>query len=293
MKIALIQTEHSKNKQENINNLCELIKISKNHNADLAVLSELHNTRYFCQTANPENFDLAEDLYGETFQIFSKLAKELKILIVCSIFEKRDLKGLYSNTAFVLENTGELAGIYRKMHIPNDPDYYEKYYFSLGDLGFKPISTSLGKLGVLICFDQWFPEAARSMSLNGADILIYPTAIGWCPSDLAEEKQKQLDAWVTVQRGHAIANAIPLVSVNRKGFEANPDFENNNNINKNTGIEFWGNSFACGPQGEIITSNIININNSDIFLCEINPEEAEQVRRVWTFFRDRRTDFYK
>jgi N-carbamoylputrescine amidase len=244
-------------------------------------MQELHNGLYFCQTEDTAVFDQAETIPGPSTDSFGLLAKELGVVIVLSLFEKR-AAGLYHNTSVVLEKDGTIAGKYRKMHIPDDPAYYEKFYFTPGDLGFQPIETSVGKLGVLVCWDQWYPEAARLMALAGAELLIYPTAIGWESTDPEVEKQRQLEAWVTVQRGHAVANGLPVIAVNRTGFEPDPSGLTN-------GIHFWGNSFVCGPQGEFLyrtdSEEIANI-------IEIDRQRTENVRRWWPFFRDRRIDEY-
>lgn len=244
-------------------------------------MQELHNGLYFCQTEDTEVFDQAETIPGHSTDTFGELAKELGVVIVLSLFEKR-AAGLYHNTAVVLEKSGSIAGIYRKMHIPDDPAYYEKFYFTPGDLGFNPIDTSVGRLGILVCWDQWYPEAARMMALSGAEVLIYPTAIGWESSDSDEEKQRQLEAWITVQRGHAIANGVPVISVNRTGHETDPSGQTN-------GIQFWGNSFICGPQGEFIFKAD---ENEITHIVEIDKKRTENVRRWWPFFRDRRIDEY-
>jgi N-carbamoylputrescine amidase len=250
-------------------------------NADLVVLPELHLDSYFCQTEDYRNFELAQPIPGPTTEILSALAKKLKIVIVSTIFEKR-AAGLYHNTAVVFDKDGSMAGKYRKMHIPDDPGFYEKYYFTPGDLGFKPIETSIGKLGVLICWDQWFPEAARLMALAGADLLIYPTAIGWDKHDSREEQHRQLDAWITIQRSHAIANGIPVIACNRTSFEQALD--------SNKGIQFWGNSFIAGSQGEILTR--ANDTEVKLLTCTLNSERTERVRQIWPFLRDRRIDDY-
>jgi N-carbamoylputrescine amidase len=250
--------------------------------AELIVLQELHNGLYFCQTENTEMFDQAETIPGKSTDIFGKLAAELGVVIVLSLFEKR-AAGLYHNTSVVLEKDGTIAGKYRKMHIPDDPAYYEKFYFTPGDLGFQPIETSVGKLGVLICWDQWYPEAARLMALAGAEVLIYPTAIGMESTDTDEEKQRQLDAWITVQRGHAIANGLPVISVNRTGYEPDPSGHTN-------GIAFWGNSFVCGAQGEFLYQAPADEEVEQV--VEIDKNRTENVRRWWPFFRDRRIDAF-
>jgi N-carbamoylputrescine amidase len=250
--------------------------------AQLIVLQELHTSLYFCQTEDTACFDLAQSIPGPHSEWLGQLAKRHKVVIVGSLFERR-APGLYHNTAVVLERDGSLVGIYRKMHIPDDPGFYEKFYFTPGDLGFEPIDTSVGRLGVLVCWDQWFPEAARLMALAGADMLLYPTAIGWSPSDDETEKQRQLDAWITVQRGHAIANGIPLLSCNRCGFEPDPSTHSE-------GIQFWGNSFVCGPQGEFLAH--AGADAAAVLLAEVDMARCEDVRRIWPFLRDRRIDAY-
>jgi N-carbamoylputrescine amidase len=250
--------------------------------AELVLLPELHLGPYFCQTEDCSRFDLAETIPGPTTETLGALAKELNVVIVASLFERR-APGLYHNTAVVLERDGSLIGKYRKMHIPDDPGYYEKFYFTPGDLGFTPIACSVGRLGVLVCWDQWYPEAARLMALAGADILLYPTAIGWNPADEAEEKQRQLEAWITVQRGHAVANGLPVIACNRIGQEPDPS-------GQSEGILFWGNSFAAGPQGEFICR--ANETDNQVFLVEIDRKRSENVRRIWPFLRDRRIDEY-
>lgn len=250
--------------------------------AELVLLPELHRGPYFCQTEDCAVFDQAESIPGPTTEILGALAKELGIVIVASLFERR-APGLYHNTAVVLESDGRMIGKYRKMHIPDDPGYYEKFYFTPGDLGFSPITTSVGRLGVLVCWDQWYPEAARLMALAGADILFYPTAIGWNPGDEEAEQQRQLEAWVTVQRGHAVANGLPVIACNRVGREPDPS-------GQSPGIQFWGNSFAVGPQGEFICR--ANDSEERVFLVEIDRKRSENVRRIWPFLRDRRIDEY-
>ena len=249
--------------------------------ADLVVLPELHLGKYFCQIEDHSVFDLAQPIPCKTTDILSALAKELQIVIVSTIFERR-AAGLYHNTAVVFDKDGSLAGKYRKMHIPDDPAFYEKYYFTPGDLGFTPIQTSIGKLGVLICWDQWYPEAARLMALAGAEMLIYPTAIGWDKNDTKEEHARQLDAWITVQRGHAVANGLPVISCNRSGFETAPNSKN--------GIDFWGNSFITGAQGEFLAQ--ANSSETKLLIAEIDKKQNETVRRIWPFLRDRRIDAF-
>lgn len=249
--------------------------------ADLVVLPELHLGKYFCQIEDHSVFDLAQPIPCKTTDILSALAKELQIVIVSTIFERR-AAGLYHNTAVVFDKDGSLVGKYRKMHIPDDPAFYEKYYFTPGDLGFTPIQTSIGKLGVLICWDQWYPEAARLMALAGAEMLIYPTAIGWDKNDTKEEHTRQLDAWITVQRGHSVANGLPVISCNRIGFETAPNSEN--------GIDFWGNSFITGAQGEFLAQ--ANSSETKLLIAEIDKKQNETVRRIWPFLRDRRIDAF-
>ncbi len=282
MKIGLIQQSNSSEIAANITKLQQNIRRCAAEGAELVVLQELHNGLYFCQTENTELFDQAEPIPGPSTETFGLLAKELGIVLVLSLFEKR-APGLYHNTAVVLEKDGSIAGKYRKMHIPDDPAYYEKFYFTPGDLGFEPIQTSVGKLGVLVCWDQWYPEAARLMAMRGAELLIYPTAIGWESSDTPEEKERQLNAWVTVQRGHAVANGLPVITVNRTGHEPDPSGQTN-------GIQFWGNSFVAGPQGELLT--VFPNDREEIRVIEVDKERSENVRRWWPFFRDRRIDAF-
>ena len=244
MKVGLVQQKNTADIPANIQKLQDNIRKAAAMGAELVVLQELHNGLYFCQTENTEIFNQAEPIPGPSTETFGKLAKELGIVLVLSLFERR-APGLYHNTAVVLEKDGSIAGKYRKMHIPDDPAYYEKFYFTPGDLGFEPIDTSVGRLGVLVCWDQWYPEAARLMAMRGAEMLIYPTAIGWESTDTEEEKKRQLNAWITVQRGHAVANGLPVITVNRTGHEPDPSGQTN-------GIQFWGNSFVAGPQGELL-----------------------------------------
>lgn len=281
MKVGIIQQANSSDINSNIINLQDKIRALANEGAELIVMQELHNGLYFCQTEDPDVFDQAETIPGPSTNIFGNLAKELGVVIVLSLFEKR-AAGLYHNTAVVIEKDGTIAGTYRKMHIPDDPAYYEKFYFTPGDLGFHPIDTSVGRLGVLVCWDQWYPEAARLMAMSGAEVLIYPTAIGWESTDDDDEKQRQLDAWITIQRGHAVANGIPVIAVNRTGFEADPSGVTN-------GINFWGNSFICGPQGEFLYHAD---EGEGTRIVEIDKKRTENVRRWWPFFRDRRIDDY-
>jgi len=280
-KAGLIQQTCSTDREANLARSIRGIREAADAGAQLVVLQELHTGPYFCQTEETARFELAETIPGPSTEVFGKLAKELQLVIVTSLFEKRTA-GLYHNTAVVLERDGSIAGKYRKMHIPDDPGYYEKFYFTPGDLGFTPIQTSLGKLGVLVCWDQWYPEAARLMALAGADLLIYPTAIGWDPDDSVEEQQRQLDAWVTVQRGHAVANGLPLLSVNRVGHEPDPS--------GGAGVKFWGNSFAAGCQGEFLAR--ADSTQETVLLVEVDLERSETVRRIWPFLRDRRIEAY-
>ena len=279
MKIALIQKSRTSDVENNILTLKESIKDAAFKGAELVVLQELHNSLYFCQVESTDNFDLAEPIPGPSTELYGNIAKECGIVLVTSLFERR-AAGLYHNTAVVFDKDGSIAGKYRKMHIPDDPAYYEKFYFTPGDLGFHPIQTSLGKLGVMVCWDQWYPEGARLMALQGAEILIYPTAIGWESTDTAEEKQRQLTAWQTVQRGHAVANGIPVVAVNRCGHEEDPSGQTN-------GINFWGHSFVAGPQGEILSEADTN---PTTLIVDVDMKRCENVRRWWPFLRDRRIE---
>ena len=283
MKIALVQQSNTANRAENVAKLEQNIRSCAMQGAELVVLQELHNGLYFCQTEDPVVFEKAETIPGPSTESFGKLAKELGMVIVLSLFEKR-AAGLYHNTAVVIENDGTIAGKYRKMHIPDDPAYYEKFYFTPGDLGFEPIQTSVGKLGVLVCWDQWYPEAARLMAMAGADLLIYPTAIGWESTDTDDEKKRQTNAWITVQRGHAVANGLHVLTCNRTGYEVDPSGVTN-------GIQFWGNSFVSGPQGEII-AQATNDKEENLIL-DIDLARSETVRRMWPFFRDRRIDAFE
>ncbi|CCE23559.1 carbon-nitrogen hydrolase [Methylotuvimicrobium alcaliphilum] len=280
--VSAIQQPCNADKAGNLNLSIDLIKEAKQSGANLAVLPELHLGPYFCQNEDFNCFATAEPIPGPSTEILSQAAKDQEIVIVSTIFEKR-APGLYHNTAVVFDTDGSIAGKYRKMHIPDDPGYYEKYYFTPGDIGFKPIETSIGKLGVMVCWDQWYPEGARLMALAGADILIYPTAIGWDPADTNDEKQRQLDAWITIQRAHAIANGLPVVSCNRIGFEASPD-------DASTGIEFWGNSFITGPQGEFLAQ--AGTSEQIILTKELDRARSERVRQIWPYLRDRRIDEY-
>ena len=283
MKVGLVQQANTADRAANIEKLQRHIRQAAAEGAELVVLQELHNGLYFCQTEDTSLFDQAEPIPGPSTELFGALAKELGIVLVLSLFERR-APGLYHNTAVVLERDGSIAGKYRKMHIPDDPAYYEKFYFTPGDLGFEPIDTSVGRLGVLVCWDQWYPEAARLMAMRGAELLIYPTAIGWESSDTEEENARQLGAWVTVQRGHAVANGLPVISVNRTGHEPDPSGQTN-------GIQFWGNSFVAGPQGELITT--LPNDEETVRVVEVDKLRSEQVRRWWPFFRDRRIDAFE
>lgn len=283
LKTGIIQQHNTADIADNRRRLAERIRNLADNGAELIVNQELHDSLYFCQTETVDNCNLAVPIPSEATELYSSLAREKNVVIVTSMFERR-APGLYHNTAVVYEKDGSIAGIYRKMHIPDDPAYYEKFYFTPGDLGFMPIDTSVGRLGVLVCWDQWYPEAARLMALRGAEILIYPTAIGTESSDSPEEQQRQLDAWITVQRGHAVANGLPVVAVNRVGHEADPS-------NATNGITFWGNSFVAGPQGEILFR--ASENNESIAIVDIDMNRSENVRRWWPFLRDRRIDAYE
>ena len=280
IKVGLIQQSCTGNTAENMDKLKHSIEDVASKGAELVVLQELHNTLYFCQTENTSLFDLAETIPGPSTEFYSGVASANGIVLVTSLFEKR-APGLYHNTAVVFDKDGSIAGKYRKMHIPDDPAYYEKFYFTPGDLGFEPIQTSIGKLGVQVCWDQWYPEGARLMTLKGAEILIYPTAIGWESTDTPEEKARQLEAWVISQRGHAVANGLPVIAVNRVGHEPDPSKQTN-------GIRFWGNSFVAGPQGEIL-AQADNMKEENI-VTEVDITRSEEVRRWWPFLRDRRID---
>ena len=280
MKVGIIQESHTANIDANIAKLTSKIEELAKKGAQLIVLSELHNSLYFCQVEDVDNFDLAESIPGKSTDHFSAVAKRLGVVIVISLFEKR-ATGLYHNTAVVLDKDGSIAGKYRKMHIPDDPAYYEKFYFTPGDLGFQPIQTSLGKLGLMVCWDQWYPEGARLMDLAAADMLISPTAIGWESTDTDDEKARQRGAWMTVQRGHAVANGLPVVTVNRVGYEADPS-------GVTGGIQFWGSSFVAGPQGELLYEGPTD--REDCIIVDIDMERSENVRRIWPFLRDRRIE---
>jgi len=281
MKIALIQQKFHENKEKTIAKTCEFIEQAVKKKAELICLGELHQSEYFCQSENVDFFDLAND-YEKDLEFWAQIAKKYHVVLITSLFEKRTA-GLYHNSVVVFEKDGKIAGKYRKMHIPDDPCFYEKFYFTPGDLGFEPIKTSLGKLGILICWDQWYPEAARIMALKGAEILIYPTAIGWFDNDEEDEKQKQLQAWIAVQRGHAVANALPVVTTNRVGFE-----KDRSGVNK--GIRFWGNSFVFGPQGE----ELFRADDKEELckIVELDMQKCEKVRRWWPFLRDRRIEYF-
>ena len=280
LRIGMLQQRRTANLQENLKATAEGIADLARRGAQLIVLEELHNGLYFCQTEKVDNFDLAETIPGPSTGFYGELAKQYGVVIVCSLFEKRSA-GLYHNTAVVLEKDGTIAGKYRKMHIPDDPAYYEKFYFTPGDLGFHPIETSVGKLGVLVCWDQWYPEAARLMALQGAELLIYPTAIGYESSDTPEQRQRE--AWTTVMRGHAVANGVPVIAVNRVGLEPDPSGQTN-------GIQFWGSSFIAGPQGELHYR--ASDCEEEAIVADIDMDRSEQVRRWWPFLRDRRIDSY-
>ena len=282
IKVGFIQQHNTNDINDNMQRLKKGIEQLAKQGAQLIVLQELHNSLYFCQIETVDNFDLAEPIPGPSTAFFSEIAAANNVVIVTSLFEKR-AAGLYHNTSVVIEKDGSIAGKYRKMHIPDDPAYYEKFHFTPGDLGFAPIQTSLGKLGILVCWDQWYPEAARLMALNGAELLIYPTAIGYESSDAEEEKQRQREAWTTVQRGHAVANGLPVIAVNRVGFEPDPS-------QQTQGITFWGSSFVAGSQGEFIYR--ASETEEECTIVEIDLQRSEQVRRWWPFLRDRRIDEY-
>ena len=282
LKVGLIQQACSANGYDNRQRLAEHIGAAAKEGAQLVVLQELHNTPYFCQVENVDNFDLAEPIPGPSTDFFGELARQHGIVLVISLFERR-APGLYHNTAVVLEKDGTIAGKYRKMHIPDDPAYYEKFYFTPGDMGFHPITTSVGKLGVQVCWDQWYPEGARLMALQGADLLIYPTAIGYESSDTPEEQTRQREAWTTVQRGHAVANGLPVITVNRIGHEADPS-------GRTKGITFWGSSFVAGPQGELLAQ--ASTQDEEVVVVTVDLHRSECVRRWWPFLRDRRIEAF-
>lgn len=280
LNVGIVQQSCSADLDANLEKSVTGIRKAAAEGAELVVLQELHRGLYFCQREDVAEFDQAETIPGPSTDRLGELARELGVVIVASLFEKRTT-GLYHNTAVVIERDGTIAGKYRKMHIPDDPGFYEKFYFTPGDLGFAPINTSVGKLGVLVCWDQWFPEAARLMAMAGAEILIYPTAIGWFPGDDAAEKQRQQDAWVTVQRSHAVANGVPVISVNRVGHEPDPE--------GGQGIDFWGHSFIAGPQGEFLAK----LDDTEVVtVVAVDKQRSEDVRRIWPFLRDRRIDHY-
>lgn len=282
LKVGIIQLSKVADVETNRRRLAEKIREVAASGASLIVNQELHDSLYFCQTESTDNCDYAVEIPGKATELYASLAKELGVVIVTSLYERR-APGLYHNTAVVFEKDGSIAGKYRKMHIPDDPAYYEKFYFTPGDMGFEPIDTSLGRLGVLVCWDQWYPEAARLMALKGADILIYPTAIGWESTDSDDEKARQRDAWVTIQRAHGVANGIPVITVNRVGHEPDPSGATN-------GIQFWGSSFVCGPQGELLYESPSDA--EDIAVVSVDMKRSEHVRRWWPFLRDRRIDAY-
>ena len=289
MRVAVIQQQNTADLDANLARSMDKIREAVAQGAQLVMLQELHRSLYFCQSEDTAMFDLAETVPGPSTDALGALARELQVVIVASLFEKR-ATGLYHNTAVVLESDGHLAGLYRKMHIPDDPGFYEKFYFTPGDAtfnaghsGFTPIRTSVGKLGLLVCWDQWYPEAARLMALAGADLLLYPTAIGWDRTDDPEEQSRQLDAWITVQRAHAVANGLPVLVANRTGFEPGPD--------GNGGIDFWGNSFVCGPQGEYLAR--ADRDQEQTLVVDLDMARSEEVRRIWPYLRDRRVDAYQ
>ncbi len=282
LKIGFLQQHNTADTLNNIGRLCDGIRDLTRRGAQLVVLQELHNSLYFCQVEDVNNFDLAEPIPGPSTDVYGRLARECGVVLVASLFERR-APGLYHNTAVVFDRDGSIAGMYRKMHIPDDPAYYEKFYFTPGDLGFRPIDTSVGRLGVLVCWDQWYPEAARLMALAGADMLVYPTAIGYESSDTPEEQQRQRLAWQTVMRGHAVANGLTVVAVNRVGHEPDPSQQTG-------GISFWGSSFVCGPQGELYYE--ASTDEEESIIVGISMERSEQVRRWWPFLRDRRIEHY-
>jgi len=282
LKVALLQETDRGSRDANLDAIEQGLRDAAAAGVELVLLQELHNGPYFCQHENVDLFDLAETIPGPSTERLGQLAEELKLVVVASLFEKR-ATGLYHNTAVVFDRSRAIAGKYRKMHIPDDPAFYEKFYFTPGDLGFDPIPTSVGKLGVLVCWDQWYPEAARMMALAGADILFYPTAIGWDPKDTDDEKARQREAWITVQRGHAVANGLPLLACNRTGYEADPTAVGN-------GIQFWGSSFVAGPQGEFLAQ--AGTDARELLIVDVDMQRSEHVRRIWPFLRDRRIDAY-
>jgi N-carbamoylputrescine amidase len=282
LKVGLVQQACNEDRNQNLAASVDGIRTAQARGAQLVVLQELHTGVYFCQTEDAQRFDQAEPIPGPTSDTLGALARELGVVIVASLFERR-AAGLYHNTAVVLDSDGRIAGTYRKMHIPDDPGFYEKFYFTPGDLGFQPVTTSVGRLGVLVCWDQWYPEAARLMALNGADLLLYPTAIGWDPRDADIEKTRQRDAWITIQRAHAVANGLPVLACNRVGHEPDPS-------GASDGIRFWGSSFVAGPQGEILAES--GSDSPAVLIADIDLNRTEAVRRIWPFLRDRRIDAY-
>ena len=282
LKVALLQEIDHGSRDANLDAIETGLREAATAGARLVLLQELHNGSYFCQREDVDTFDLAEPIPGPSTERLGALATELDLVVVASLFERR-AAGLYHNTAVVFDRDAGITGIYRKMHIPDDPGFYEKFYFTPGDLGFHPVDTSVGRLGVLVCWDQWYPEAARLMALAGAELLLYPTAIGWDPADDDAEKARQREAWITVQRGHAVANGLPLLAVNRTGFEADPD-------GQGRGIDFWGSSFVAGPQGEFLAR--ADTGRRELLLADIDMQRSENVRRIWPFLRDRRIDAY-
>jgi N-carbamoylputrescine amidase len=281
LKVALLQETDRGSREANLDAIEAGLREAARAGAQLVLLQELHNGPYFCQHESVDEFDRAEAIPGPSTERIGALAEELKLVVVASLFERR-AAGIYHNTAVVFDRSRSLAGVYRKMHIPDDPAYYEKFYFTPGDLGFEPIDTSAGRLGLLVCWDQWYPEAARLMALAGADLLLYPTAIGWDPNDAEDEKDRQRDAWITVQRGHAVANGLPVLACNRTGFEVAPD--------GGRGIQFWGSSFVAGPQGEILAR--ASLDKRELLIADVDLARSESVRRIWPFLRDRRIDAY-
>lgn len=283
LRVGLVQQRCGDDRQQNIDKSLQGIREAHAQGAQLVVLQELHCGPYFCQSEDTRCFDLAEPIPGPATETFGTIAKELDVVIVTSLFERR-APGLYHNTAVVIERDGSIAGRYRKMHIPDDPGYYEKFYFTPGDLGFTPIDTSLGRLGVLICWDQWYPEAARLMAMAGAEMLIYPTAIGYDPGDTTEEQTRQREAWITIQRSHAVANGIPVLSINRVGFEPDPS-------GVGAGAQFWGNSFVAGCQGELLA--VADTQDEQVLVVDLDQRRSEHIRRIWPYLRDRRIDAYE
>lgn len=282
LKVALLQETDRGSRDANLDAIEAGLRDAAQAGAELVLLQELHNGPYFCQHESVDVFDQAESIPGPSTERIGKLAQELKLVVVASLFERR-AAGLYHNTAVVFDRSAKVAGVYRKMHIPDDPGFYEKFYFTPGDLGFEPIDTSVGRLGVLVCWDQWYPEAARLMALAGAELLFYPTAIGWDPTDTQDEKDRQRDAWITVQRAHAVANGLPMLSCNRTGFEKDP-------TGAGSGIQFWGSSFVTGPQGEFLAQ--ARVDGRELLLADVDLGRSEDVRRIWPFLRDRRIDAY-